>query len=358
MSLKILMISNAGPSRNYPSSGIFISNTIKALNNNNQRVDWVYITKDFKIYKFVKVLKYLYLYIKSIKYLLENRYDLIHIHFISHTGILGLILKKIRPEVPLIINFHGSDINASRLNPIKRIILNSNLIISPSRFFLEKIISKYPNATPTYVYPSGGVDCNLFQPKIANTRSAREIHFGYISRITFDKGIWDYINAIEKLNYKNYKVIAHIIGEGPENSKVNNYIKGVNKRNLIFYNHGSIDQNKLPDHYNNFDVFIFPSKRVENESLGLVALEALACGVPIIGTDIPITKLYIKHNFNGFIYKAGDVESLINSIEKYLNLDINLKTKMQFHARTTALNFERNKVTIELLKKYKGIIKR
>ena len=350
------MISNAGPSRNYPSSGIFISNTVKALNNNNQKVDWVYITKDFKIYKVVKVFKYLYLYIKSIKYLLVNRYDLIHIHFISHTGILGLILKIIRPEVPLILNFHGSDINASRLIPIKKIILNSNLIISPSKVFLEKIKSKYPNTTPTYVYPSGGVDCNLFHPKIAHAKTNNEIHFGYISRITFDKGIWDYIYAIEKLNYKNYKVIAHIIGEGPENSRVNNYIKRVNKRNLIFYNHGSVAQNKLPNYYNNFDIFIFPSKRVENESLGLVALEALACGVPIIGTDIPITKLYIKHNFNGFIYKAGDVESLIISIQKYLNLDINIKTKMQLNARTTALNFERNKVTNELLEKYKRII--
>ena len=356
MSLKILMISNAGPSRNYPGSGIFISNTIKALNDNNQKVDWVYITKDLKIYKIVKIFKYLYLYIKSIKCLLVNRYDLIHIHFISHTGILGLMLKKIRPEVPLIINFHGSDINAWRLIPIKKIILNSNLIISPSKVFLEKINSRYPNNTPTFVYPSGGVDCNLFYPKITKTKTTNEFHFGYVSRITSDKGIWDYIHAIEKLDYKNYKFIAHIIGEGPENSKINSYIKTAARKNLIFFNHGSIAQNKLPDHYNNFDIFIFPSKRVQNESLGLVALEALACGVPIIGTDIPATKLYIKNNFNGFLYKTGDVESLVDSIIRYLKLGIDLKTKMKFHARTTALNFERSKITIELLKRYKRII--
>ena len=127
------------------------------------------------------------------------------------------------------------------------------------------------------------------------------------------------------------------------------------KDNIIFRNHGAIEHKKLGNYYNNFDLFIFPTK---NESLGLVALEALACGTPIIGTDIPITKLYIKDGFNGFIYKSGDIDSLVKCIKKYFKLNSNSKNEMQLNARATSLNFEHNKVTIELINQYKKIVQK
>ena len=355
MTLKILMISNAAPSKQHPYSGIFIYNTINVLKKNGQKIDWIHIKKDLKKYRIIKIMKYVYLYFKTIIFFLFYKYDIIHIHFISHTGLLGLLLKKIKPKVPLVINFHGSDLFSSREIPIQSIISNADLLISPSTIFLNKIKKKYEINIPYYIYPSGGIDCDLFYPYKINSKTNSEFHLGYVSRLTERKGIWDFIYALEKLNFPKIKIIAHIIGIGPETDRVKDYIKH-NKGKIDFNYHGSINHKELPKFYNKFDLFIFPTKRSDSESLGLVALEALACGIPIIGTDIPITKLYIKDGYNGFIYKKGNINSLTNCLQKYYKMESNLKDQMKSNSREIALNFEKNKVTKKLINKYKDIL--
>jgi len=357
MNLRILMISNAAPSKQHPYSGIFINNLINGLIEHGHNVSWVKITKDLKKYRIVKVVKYIYLFIKSIIFTVSNDYDIIHIHFVSHTGLLGLLLKKLK-NIPLVINFHGTDLKPYSVNPIQMIISNADMLISPSSIFYEKLKTYYSIDIPVCIYPSGGIDCELFDNHY-NKKKTYEFHIGYISRITKEKGIWDFISAIEKLYGSGKKIIAHIIGTGPEYEHVNDYVNNRNlKDKITFRLYGSINQKKLPIIYNKFDVFIFSTRRTESESLGLVALESLACGVPVIGTDIPVTNLYIKDGYNGFIYKKGNIDSLVQCLENYLKLDKNQRKRMQINAREMAFNFEKNKVNEELIYSYSRILRK
>lgn len=64
--------------------------------------------------------------------------------------------------------------------------------------------------------------------------------------------------------------------------------------------------------YNDIDYFIFPSEL--NESLGLVALEAMACGTPVIGSDYAAQSFYINDGVNGYKFKVGDAEAMKKTI--------------------------------------------
>jgi glycosyltransferase involved in cell wall biosynthesis len=73
------------------------------------------------------------------------------------------------------------------------------------------------------------------------------------------------------------------------------------------------NQKKLCEIYNIFDLLVFPSQRL-GESLGLVAVEALTCGLPVIASDIAAPSFFIKDNYNGFKFPVGDAKILINKI--------------------------------------------
>ena len=60
---------------------------------------------------------------------------------------------------------------------------------------------------------------------------------------------------------------------------------------------------------------MFPNKK---ESLGLVGIESLACGVPIIGSNIPGIQSYLVDNFNGLLFKSGNIEDLSKKLMSYL----------------------------------------
>jgi len=85
----------------------------------------------------------------------------------------------------------------------------------------------------------------------------------------------------------------------------------------------------LADMYNCFDIFVFPTER-EGESLGLVAIEAMTCGTPVIASDFAAPKYYIRNGINGYKFEKGNVTALVKCLLHYSTID---------------------KTTVELLKK-------
>lgn len=82
---------------------------------------------------------------------------------------------------------------------------------------------------------------------------------------------------------------------------------------------GAIPHDELPQYYNDMDVLVFPTER-DAESLGLVGLEALACGVPVIGSAIAALPGYIEHGRNGFLFPPGDSDALFSCLVHFFSL--------------------------------------
>ena len=70
----------------------------------------------------------------------------------------------------------------------------------------------------------------------------------------------------------------------------------------------------------------------------------MACGTPVLGSDIAGPGEYIIDGFNGFKFEPGNVSALFEKVEKYLSLNSNVKLKMSENAYCTSINYQKEKV--------------
>ncbi len=102
---------------------------------------------------------------------------------------------------------------------------------------------------------------------------------------------------------------------------------------------GPVRQTELPAVYRSFDVFVFPTVRAA-ESLGLVGLEAMACGVPVIGSNTGGLTGYISHGENGFLFEPGNVKELADRIVMFCNLARSERQALSQQAIRTARSYD------------------
>lgn len=139
-----------------------------------------------------------------------------------------------------------------------------------------------------------GVDKNVFyptQPKSVFYDILEHPIYGYVGRISKEKNIEDFLN----LPLPGSKIV---IGDGPLKEKLQ---KKYPKVVFTGYAFG----NKLASLYCSLDAMVFPSK---SDTFGLVIIEALSCGVPVIAYNVQGPKDIIEHGYNGFL--ANDFNEL------------------------------------------------
>lgn len=296
-----------------------------------------------------KVIKYLVFYSQIFYHLLFKKYDVIYVQTIT-TTIPPIKLVSVIKKINLVFNVHGSDvITVSRKTEfLKRLsiplLYKAQLIVVPSDYFKSVVLNMFPKlkSGKVFVSPSGGVDVCCFCP--CPNRS-KIMTLGYVSRIDKGKGWDDFVELIAKLIRKGYKVKGIIAGRGADEGNLLQMIQSKEVSNNIDYI-GPVAHDKLPKLFNMFDLFIFPTRR--REGLGLVGIEALSCGVPVIGSNIGGVPGYIKNGENGFLFETGDIEDMYNKTILYFNLNSQEKDRMSRNARRTAEKYETNIVMKEL----------
>ena len=106
-------------------------------------------------------------------------------------------------------------------------------------------------------------------------------------------------------------------GTGAEVVALNEMIADLGVQSIVTY-HGALKQNELASRYGAMDAFIFPTHR---ESFGLVAVEALACGTPVLASDIRPVNEVVKNNVNGLLFAVRDEYSIARTIIEILTMD-------------------------------------
>jgi glycosyltransferase involved in cell wall biosynthesis len=157
------------------------------------------------------------------------------------------------------------------------------------------------------VIPNGIELHNAIQPR-KNSGS----EFLFIGQITEHKGLQIAINAFKKIKDSNAKL--HIIGDGP-------YIKiaqGMSNRDNRIVFHGFVESRlELDEIFNACSYAIVPS--VWYEIFGLVIIECLDRGLPVIASNIGAIPELIREGYNGFLFQPGNVDSLQSVISNLLN---------------------------------------
>lgn len=348
---KVLLLSNMYPSRKTPSFGVFVENIEKNLKEQGLILDKVVITGNSSS-KFIKLLKYLRYFISACAALMKGDRT-VYLHFISHSGLPILLMSKL-VSIKLISHAHGGDIiptaeDSLRIKRFKKvtsgqILKLSDKVIVPSKWFKNYVAQEYEIFKgKIFVSPSGGVDLNVFYSKNRFEKD-RCLNIGFAGRLVNGKGADTLLRALGKLNSV---VKCQFAGAGAERDNLKSLSEELNLSSQVTF-HGVFNQRELAVFYRSLDFLIFPTEL--EESLGLVGLEAMACGTPIIAPMKAGLTDYFEPEINGLEFEAGNSSSLALAIERAVSMSPDEYQALCKNALATAKRFDSNKVNQELFK--------
>lgn len=329
--MKLFVVSNMYPDQEHPYYGIFVKKMCGQLEKSGFDCDYSVMTKSDN--KFQKIISYFSFYFLTIFKLLFAKYDAVYVHYASHSSIPVLAANLFKKK-PIYTNLHGSDVvpenkqQAKMQKYTKKILLNSKKIIVPSEYFKKYVCDKYKiDKTKVFVFPSGGINNKIFH-KLTKEQLSDVVDkyklkinipvFTMAGRISTDKG-WDtFVKAIKILKDKGLKANYIIVGTGHEEKYLNSLINNYGLKNDII-RIPLLSQEQLAKIYAVSDYFVFPTRR-EGESLGLVAIESMACGTPVIASDFAAPGYYVKDGYNGFKFEVNNADALAELMIKCYDL--------------------------------------
>lgn len=341
---KMLIVSNMYPSDNNPEYGIFVKNFVDQIENLNISYDKIVIYKtDSKIRK---LLNYLFFTIKVIYKMLRGNYEIVYVHYPSISGIPVNIASIFR-EYNIYTNVHGTDVlpvsalEQKLLKNTVKLLKKSSKVVVPSEYYKKIIIEDFGvDVSKLYIYPSGGVNTSVFYPlEHFNTKKSSAITFGMVGRIIKTKGWEVFIKALEELELEDLskRINIVVVGDGPDRAELLSRLSKL-KLNIEFEYVPFIEQNKLNLYYNKFDALIFPTYK---ESLGLVALESMSSGTPVIASDISPLNNYIVHKSNGLLFEKDSSDELKSNLIYFTSCSDETIKKMNRQALNTAQHYSK-----------------
>lgn len=243
--------------------------------------------------------------------------NIIHVQWPIPNGLGSLFLKKLY-GVPYINTIHGEEVYLSKryhtLFALKWFVNNSTKTVTNSSATRNSCLKAGLEKEKLEIIPFG-VDTEFFRPlKIQKNESVFQIlAVGYLIE---RKGFEYLIKAIKEVLKKYENVQLTIVGSGPLEKKLKSLIIELKLENnaKIMKN---VSDNELLHLYNSSDIFVLPSivdSQGNTEGLGVVLLEALACKLPIIGSDTGGIPDIIQDGETGLLVPEKDVSGLSNAI--------------------------------------------
>ena len=298
----------------------------------------------------------IYLIISIFNLLIKHKPSLVIAYTLKPNLYFSLISKFLK--IKYINNFFGLGylfINRSIITFLIEYLLRFSIDKSQKIFFQNKydqlhfIKSKIITDTEkTELIPGSGIDINKFN--YSQVSKFDQTNFLLISRLLWDKGIGEFINAAKKLKQKyknvNFTILGSFISENPSSINLN-VIKKWKDENIVEFIDDVFDvrTNIIKSH-----CVVLPSYR---EGTPKSLLEAMSMGRPIITTDVPGCNHLIKNETNGFLCKVKDSLDLQKKMEKFINLEPRKKILMGLSGRNLVCKKYASEIVIQ---KYDKVI--
>jgi N-acetyl-alpha-D-glucosaminyl L-malate synthase BshA len=300
-------------------------------------------TSDYPLFKFTPYEQVLTS--KLVDVVKFERLDLLHVHYaIPHASAAYMaqqILKDQGVEIPFVTTLHGTDITLVGKDPSFEPVINfsinkSNRVTAVSEnlkketfelFDIKNKIEVIPNFICLKEYK---LDNNDYYKKRFAPKNEKVIC--HVSNFRKVKRIEDVIITFEGIS-KEMDVKLLLVGDGPERARLEQISRNSKFSKNIFFL-GSLKSTK--EVLNISDLFILPSSK---ESFGLSALEAMACGVPVIASDSGGIPEVISHGESGLLNSVGDTYQMTKNALKLLSND-SLLDRFKTNAYQQAMKFD------------------
>ncbi len=234
---------------------------------------------------------------------------------------VAYLISKIK-KVPYIAHIHADVEPSGKLGFLlpfykkvflQKILNSSSKIIVPSKDYSSLISKKYKISKTKICEIPNGVDLKYF--KRGSTKLHDPVKLLTVCRLSRSKNIPLLIRSFKLvMECSNRDVELHIVGDGEEKNKIFNLIKKEKLEKKVIM-HGGLWGENLYDIYTDSDIFILTSGY---ESFGLVLIEAMASGLPIVVSNITSVKNIIKNKITGLLVKPTQ-NDFAKAIEKLLD---------------------------------------
>jgi len=298
----------------------------------------------------------------------QLKYDLIH----SHYWLSGLIGQQLQAQwhVPHAVMFHtlgaiknrlgiGEYEPELRIESEREVISNCDRIIASTTRETEDLVNLYGASPDKIAVIPCGVNLDLFQP-IDKETARKELGLDhqkvilFVGRMDPLKGLEQLLTALSFMDGEKPPLLMIVGGDAYSQEQMQTFQHLAKERNIQervkFV--GSVVQSRLPLYYSAADVCAIPSYY---ESFGMVALESIACGTPIVATNVGGMKNIIRSNTMGRIVSDNSPQSLAGEISELLGQPEekaqHIKTR-----RDTIADFSWAAIADRILQEYHGLL--
>ena len=254
----------------------------------------------------------------------RERFAVIHAHWLIPQGALALAaLALTRRRIPVVCTSHGGDLYGLQGKALESIMgavmRHSDHITVVSRAMRQRALALGADTAKLSVLPMGVDLQQRFSPDPTSIRTSHELLF--VGRLVEKKGFAILLKALPRIVQRNPGVSLTIAGDGPLREALEQQARtfGLSER-VAFV--GMTRQQQLPEIYRRAVLMVAPfvvASGGDQEGLGLVIVEAMGCGCPVIASDLPAVADVIHDGETGILVPSGSPEALADQISALLN---------------------------------------
>lgn len=316
-------------------------------------------------------------YFRLGKSLKEFDPDIVHVHSPGVMGLAGMALAK-RNKKPVVGTYHalltealmylsplrwipGIDVHeATRVRGGEKVhqkavwnILNKfysycQVVVAPSMAVKRELVGHGLAADVRVI--SNGIEMKLFPAKQEYKKRYKVL---YVGRAGYEKNVDLVIKAFNRVVRWLPMASLTVVGDGPAMEDLKKLVEGLGLRGRVLFE-GWVEREKLARVYRAHDVFVTASAM---ETQGLVILEAMSSGLPVVGIDKYAVPDVVKHGRNGYVVRPGDVKEMAKYVKNLLE-DENLQERLGKNARKSVESHDVNKVIGQMEDLYKEVVAR
>jgi len=279
----------------------------------------------------------------------DEGFDVLHFHEplmpalpitmlrMSNTANVGTFHAFARSNVGY---FYGRPLLQPYLEHLHRAIAVSE----PARAFVQR----YFPAFPMRVIPNG-VDVSVYRPGLAPIRHLRDecLNVLFVGRLEKRKGLGDLLRAYRAMSMRIPQTRLIIVGDGPLRGRVESYVARHRLPNVVVA--GFVPDSVKPRYYNSADIFCAPATGAE--SFGIVLLEALASGLPVVATEVPGYMSVLESGRDSVTVQPKNWRELAASLV-ILARDAELRRRLSDYAIQKARRYSWELVASEVIEVY------
>jgi glycosyltransferase involved in cell wall biosynthesis len=275
--------------------------------------------------------------------------DIFHLHMLFYTSHIRSILKMNR----VVITPYGSEVFwdlSSRRQKLKRMLIErAHLMTASSQFLLDAIRNQgFHPVNQKRIY--FGVDLKRFRSY--KKMESKPFRIGFVKHLIDYYGVHILFEASRKLIHLYPEMEFHFYGEGPLKETLKKTVQSLKLQSRL-YIHGAVPYEDLPGIYHTLDVFVMPT--LCREAFGVSAVEAQACGLPVIASRIGGIPETLKEGKTGFLVEPGNTDELAGKIE-ILYKDSKLRKQMAKEAVQWSRRFDWQISLDEMIQVYEELM--